>query len=368
MPFYQVNIRVCMELGKVHGPYKRSDGKEFVIIVYHNEQGQIIARKTIKYSTYLEEYAKGMHHFADNNKKSILLSPEEKDKRAKQAEFRKNFATTCAFCQVELKPKVYVPTKQYYFCGKNCAAKFNRRQKKKSRITYKCQYVITINEKRGDKYYIIYEKTPGNRKAYLVKASDTQTEVSEDSNQIVNFRLVYDINKADEIRLVRSFKNNFWITRTGVLVSRRTKRILSQFKNEAGYLFHATRYGGRTSQCVNLRLHRLVAEAFVPNPMNKPFVNHLDGNKTNNHYANLEWVTSKENVDHAWSTGLNYTPKRREQMLKQRFSKTSPEQIAELRRLWATGQYRLTDLCRMFNRPKTTIRKILHNETFSSVT
>lgn len=66
-----------------------------------------------------------------------------------------------------------------------------------------------------------------------------------------------------------------------------------------GYLSFMVSNGSKTKR---MRLHRVVAQAFIPNPDNKPQVNHKDGNIKNNHVNNLEWATGSENIRHSYLT------------------------------------------------------------------
>lgn len=81
----------------------------------------------------------------------------------------------------------------------------------------------------------------------------------------------------------------------------KNKKLLKLQINGPGYPYIILH---KDKQLKMVRIHRLVAEYFVPNPENKPVVNHIDANKTNNYYENLEWVTDQENRDHASKLGL----------------------------------------------------------------
>ena len=82
----------------------------------------------------------------------------------------------------------------------------------------------------------------------------------------------------------------------------------------------------------SFKVHRLVAIAFIPNPDNKPEVNHIDGNKINNNIDNLEWVTSSENTIHAYETGLSPNKKELDEIrIIELYNKgTSKEEISRM--------------------------------------
>lgn len=91
--------------------------------------------------------------------------------------------------------------------------------------------------------------------------------------------------------------NDYEITRDGKIINKKTGRVRKPQHNQKGY--QTIRLGG-----MNYVVHRIVAERYVPNPENKPQVNHIDGNKDNNSADNLEWVTNYENRQHAKRTDL----------------------------------------------------------------
>lgn len=98
---------------------------------------------------------------------------------------------------------------------------------------------------------------------------------------------------------------NYIVSNTGK-IRRRGSDIDHSTYEKKGYLLVDLYKGGERSK---KRVSRLVAEAFIPNPDNKPEVNHIDGDKKNNSVGNLEWSTKKENCRHAWDNGLA-TPSR----------------------------------------------------------
>ena len=129
-------------------------------------------------------------------------------------------------------------------------------------------------------------------------------------------------------------------------------------------------------------VHRLVATAFIPNPENKPCVNHIDGNKLNNCVSNLEWNTVKENNAHARATGLHKqaighvityqstaTKQKALANLKDK-SKLSEEDVRYVRSVFIPRDknFSATALAKQFGTSVAAMSKITLGKTYSHVT
>ena len=100
---------------------------------------------------------------------------------------------------------------------------------------------------------------------------------------------LYEVNENGEVKS---------IPRNG---TKRKGKTLSHSTDSYGYEVVKMRNKDKVK---TMKVHRLVAEVFIPNPHNKPQVNHKNGDKTDNTVGNLEWVTASENIRHAKDLGL----------------------------------------------------------------
>ena len=111
------------------------------------------------------------------------------------------------------------------------------------------------------------------------------------------------------------------------------------------------------------KVHRLVAEAFIPNPDNLPQVNHMDGNKQNNRADNLEWCTNSENVKHAIDAGLFPCGEQSTS------SKLTARQVEEIRRICVKGshEFGIKPLARKYGVSPSTVASIIERRKWRQI-
>lgn len=120
-----------------------------------------------------------------------------------------------------------------------------------------------------------------------------------------------------------------------------------------------------SKDCIHQKylIHRLVATAFVPNPENKEEVNHIDGNKLNNYFENLEWVTTSENQKHSLKIGII------KEGAEHRDAKFTKEQVRYIREVCKLKdpEYNAAALARKFNVGKTAVLNVFYGRTYKNV-
>ena len=131
---------------------------------------------------------------------------------------------------------------------------------------------------------------------------------------------------------IRGYEGLYSVTEDGKVWSHRKILWVSQYLTQSGGKRNKPHYHYSVNLCVNMRhitkqVHRLVAEAFIANPENKPQVNHKDGDPLNNCVSNLEWATNKENSNHAFKNSLCRKP-------------LTSEQVIEIRKLCEIKTYK----------------------------
>lgn len=119
---------------------------------------------------------------------------------------------------------------------------------------------------------------------------------------VLGYEGLYQVSNFGRVKSLKR-KNVFYCGLKKEYLERPVKeKILNFSKSNRGYLQVCLTKNGKYK---TYTVHRLVAKAFIDNPLNKKTVNHIDGNKLNNCVYNLEWATSSENTKHAFDNGLS---------------------------------------------------------------
>lgn len=139
----------------------------------------------------------------------------------------------------------------------------------------------------------------------------------------------------------------------GKIKAIRKGRVLASREGKLGYLYNVFSVDLKRK---TVKPHRIVAEVFIPNPHNKPCVNHINGIKSDNRVENLEWVTYKENVDHAFKTKLKSGIKGE----KSHLSKLKKYQVDEIRSLYKKENTSKKDLSILYNVSVSQINRIVN--------
>lgn len=164
-------------------------------------------------------------------------------------------------------------------------------------------------------------------------------------------------------KTIKDFED-YEISEDGEVKSHKHNRtiILKKRISPDGYVWYILTRNGKA---YTKRANRLVAEAFIDNPENKPTVNHLDGDKLNNSVNNLEWATRQEQMQHAYKHGL----KKPVRGCLQGNHVLSEEEVKEIRSLYKghSKEYGMNALAKIYNVSTSTIDKCVGYRSYKNI-
>jgi DNA-binding NarL/FixJ family response regulator len=148
---------------------------------------------------------------------------------------------------------------------------------------------------------------------------------------------------------------NHIISKDGVVINTKTGNTLKSYIGSTGYYMVGLSHNNKSNP---KRVHRLIANAFIPNPNNKPQINHINGIKTDNSILNLEWCNHSENMEHAFRIGLaNNTGE------KNGMSKLNSSKVLEIKTMLVNGLSQ-QKIANKFNVSRSCILKIHLGKTW----
>lgn len=156
------------------------------------------------------------------------------------------------------------------------------------------------------------------------------------------------INKGD---------NSYLVSSLGRVKSLKTNKFLKLTTSKTGYKNVCLCFGNKKK---NYRVHRLVAEEFIPNLLSKPYVNHIDNNKQNNKLINLEWVTPQENTQHSKNQGRL----RNQSGEKNNMSKLTKKEVEEIRQLLWERRISQTMIAKQYGVDQSSVSYIKNNKVW----
>ena len=171
---------------------------------------------------------------------------------------------------------------------------------------------------------------------------------------IKSFEGIYQVSNFGR---VKSLPRKQW---NGRIYWTSKEKILKQTKDKRGYLLIGLH---NNNKLITAKVHRLVGIHFIPNPQNKPEINHKNGIKIQNDVENLEWATSSENNKHAYDTKLRKSSKGEKNTL----SKLTNKSVLEIREKYIPWKYTQAMLAKEYNVDASIISLIIRRKRWNDI-
>lgn len=154
---------------------------------------------------------------------------------------------------------------------------------------------------------------------------------------------------------IQNYEGMYRISNYGNIKSLKRKHLLKSSTSPKGYSLVGL---CKTGKPKTFRLSRLVGKHFIPNPENKPQINHIDGVKANNNVKNLEWATAQENTRHALKTGLQKRAPN---------AKITQEQVECIRFLAQTGKISNIAIAKIYKVKQQLVSRVKNRVTWKLI-